>query len=68
MWPPKMGFRGHFGPQAQFSGWNTGAEIRAIGDPRFLSFLKLYFATLNLSKYNRGASVKSLMLTCCGVL
>ena len=24
IWPPKMACRGHFGPQAEFSGWNTG--------------------------------------------
>ena len=24
IWPPKMACRSHFGPQAEFSGWNTG--------------------------------------------
>ena len=34
IWPPKMGCRGHFGPQAQFSGWNTegysGFQVRGM--------------------------------------
>ena len=27
IWPQKMGCRGHFGPQAEISGWNTGLII-----------------------------------------
>ena len=37
IWPPKMGCRGHFGPQAEFSGWNTVLwRIMAAIDQRSL--------------------------------
>ena len=40
IWPPQMACRGHFGLQAEFSGWNTGVGLH-VNFPAISSLLHI---------------------------
>ena len=61
IWPPKMGCRGHFDPQAEFFSWNTGLYmcmhhwIKANNRPWSGVFNDIYpsiFVCKNIMKFN----------------